>query len=73
MCAKGYARGIAMTEDPKQPSKLLIVVSAVMTVYFLYKLLGGGEAMSGTLTAMYWGVVILNLIFLIGTALKWFK
>ncbi len=52
----------------------MIVLSAVMTVYFLYKLLfAGGEAMSSTLTALYWGVVILNLIFLIGTAMKWGK
>lgn len=63
-----------MTDQPKQPSTLMIVLSALMTVYFLYKLLfAGGEAMSSTLAAMYWGVVILNLIFLIGTAMKWGK
>ena len=63
-----------MTEEPKKPSTLMIVASALMTLYFLYKLLfAGGEAMSGTLTAMYWGVVVLNLFFLIFTALQWKK
>ena len=59
-----------MTEQPKKAPVWMIVLAVVMTPYFLYKLLAGGEAMSGTLTAMYWGIVILNLIFLIGTFLK---
>ena len=59
-----------MTDKPKKAHVWMIVLSAVMTPYFLYKLLAGGEAMSATLTAMYWGVVILNLVFLVGTFLK---
>ena len=59
-----------MTDKPKKAPVWMIVLSAVMTPYFLYKLLADGEAMSATLTAMYWGVVILNLVFLVGTFLK---
>ncbi len=62
------------TTPKKNPSVLILLLSAGLTLYFLWILLfAGGERPSMTLAVMYWLLVVFNLIFLGMSLARWRK
>ena len=54
-----------MTENPKPPSPLSLILSGLMVLYLLWAIfIGTGEAPSSTLYGLYWVLLVMNLIFL---------
>ena len=60
------------TERPRRPNLLLLAVSALVMVYFLWVLLlAPGEGPSTALAVLYWIVVIANAAHLGVNLMRW--